>query len=1044
MNKTSQPFLSGALLLLSILCSQHATAQIQKSEVNVALAKWGATATASSEYGRRYQAANVLDGVWESRESDKWNSATETVPHWLKIKLDQPRTIHRVIIRHEGVFGDGEKYNTSDFRIQSGTSVEGPWKDLVPPIVQNRLDVTTHDFPPQKIQFLRILVDRGEPDGNDYARIFEVEAWSQMPKGDPPLIEVDLTKKLDWGYFADGTIHLISSSHNDIAWFDTPAETIARRDHACITPALKKMETDPNVSFCMENVLYLLEYLDRHPEKQDEIARLTASGQFDWGATYNQPYEGLLSGEQLVRELYYGRKLIRKMIPDAAANVYYNPDVPGRTMQMPHILAKSRVPYLLISRQRPGLFNWYSPDGSKVLSWSMGHYGNMIMDGILEGSFDQQAEGVEYDLKNWSPYYQKHQIQPHFAYLHSADYIPPADFDGQIADWDREKQDTDLPKLVYSSPQRFFDAVSKGTPDFEAITGERPGLWLYIHGPTHHHAISAKREAAVLLPAAETFATIEAQLSGSFNNYPVYELRDAWMASIYDDHGWGGANGDVTDEVFRTKLEFARNKGQELLVRSLENITANIVPEQKNALTIAVYNALSWIRTDPVTLECSVPWQEFHLEDASGKEVLCQMRYTNENGRVAVQFIAQDIPSIGYKTFYLKPGKSKLIQTTTKSASNLENKFYKITLKEGGIQSIFDKELQLELLTTDKFLGAEVMTMQSVGNGAGEFAEIQQPDMEGFAQMGQFNPIWMVQPDESGPVSTVFRMRHETDHCTIEESLIIYSDIKRIDIEISLLNWDGTPSREYRMSLPLNIEQAAIAYEVPFGVVEVGKSEMAGSAGGGYGSLDYSQICSETHPREIQDFITASGENFGLTMSSSVAVADWIDPTDSPVDYPIIQPILLASRRSCHGAGNWYLQPGDHHYRFSVFSHAPGWQNGYKLAKQANNPLRAIIQTRVNSHADLPSEMSFFGTPQENILISTVKKGEDDNSIVARMYEMEGKDTEATLSGFIRLSGAEQTNMIEETIRPISFKDHSVSQKIGHHAIETVKLYLHK
>ena len=31
--------------------------------------------------------------------------------------------------------------------------------------------------------------------------------------------------------------------------------------------------------------------------------------------------------------------------------------------------------------------------------------------------------------------------------------------------------------------------------------------------------------------------------------------------------------------------------------------------------------------------------------------------------------------------------------------------------------------------------------------------------------------------------------------------------------------------------------------------------------------------------------------------------------------------MLLASRRSCHGQGNWYLQEGDHRYRFSLTSH---------------------------------------------------------------------------------------------------------------------------
>ena len=57
-----------------------------------------------------------------------------------------------------------------------------------------------------------------------------------------------MTENKNWGYFADGTIHLICSSHNDIAWFDTPAATIAWRDERSITPALERMrknETRP-------------------------------------------------------------------------------------------------------------------------------------------------------------------------------------------------------------------------------------------------------------------------------------------------------------------------------------------------------------------------------------------------------------------------------------------------------------------------------------------------------------------------------------------------------------------------------------------------------------------------------------------------------------------------------------------------------------------------------------------------------------------------------------------------------------------------------
>ena len=53
--------------------------------------------------------------------------------------------------------------------------------------------------------------------------------------------------------------------------------------------------------------------------------------------------------------------------------------------------------------------------------------------------------------------------------------------------------------------------------------GERPDIWLYITGATHHEAFSAKREASVLLPAAEIFSTVDALLSGGIKKYPAAE-----------------------------------------------------------------------------------------------------------------------------------------------------------------------------------------------------------------------------------------------------------------------------------------------------------------------------------------------------------------------------------------------------------------------------------------------------------------------------------------------------------------------------------------
>jgi alpha-mannosidase len=161
------------------------------------------------------------------------------------------------------------------------------------------------------------------------------------------------------------TLHLISSSHQDIAWMNSPEACIEYRDAQCITPALAMMAQNPEYCFVMENMLNLMEYLERHPERRDEIARYTREGRMEWGATFNQPYESLLSGEQLIRETYFGRKWLKKNFPGCDARVYFNPDVPGRALQMQQVLSKAGIPYMVISRYHEGFYRWQSPDAPR-------------------------------------------------------------------------------------------------------------------------------------------------------------------------------------------------------------------------------------------------------------------------------------------------------------------------------------------------------------------------------------------------------------------------------------------------------------------------------------------------------------------------------------------------------------------------------------------------------------------------------------------------------------------------------------------------------
>ncbi len=77
-----------------------------------------------------------------------------------------------------------------------------------------------------------------------------------------------------------------------------------------------------------------------------------------------------------------------------------------------------------------------------------------------------------------------------------------------------------------------------------------------------------------------------------------------------------------------------------------------------------------------------------------------------------------------------------------------------------------------------------------------------------------------------------------------------------------------------------------------------------------------------------------------------------------------------------------------------------------------------------------------------NVLVSTIKKAEDDDSVIVRCYDIEGRDVRAELTFFAPLARAAMANIIEDEVRTLSIEKDApmVSLAFGHQAIETVKL----
>lgn len=862
-----------------------------------------------------------------------------------------------------------------------------------------------------------------------------------------------ILKKASKSSLADGNILLSVTTHQDLGWVDEIEKCVVMRDTQWITPFMDRLEKEPDFEMDIEQTSIIQEFIGRHPEKKQEIIKRLKESRMLIGATYTQTYEEMYFSESLARQFYLGKLWLKNEFDGYNSTTYYNSDVPGRSLQMPQLLAKAGVDNMFISRHGRGVFEWLSPDGSRVTTYTPGHYIDFY--NILAKENDEAIKELAKQALVWSTGYNdvpgEKTVMPavlNFEFIW--DPAPVENLDSFMALWnnlseveneDGERLKVQLPKIRFSTLDKFFKQIRKSTKKFSTITGERPNVWIYIHGPSHHWAMDHSRKADILLPAAEKFETANAMVSGTFSKYPVELFNQAWESKIYPDHGWGGKGGVSTDDIFLNRFADAHEKSKQLLGSSIQSLASNVKVQRDKGIPVMVFNSLSWDRTSPVVCKMKFDPQtarSVKLFSKDGNEIPVQLEkvVTDAKGYLKsseINFIAENVPSVGFDTYYIKLSEEELAKENKSFKKTFENDFFIAELSDGGISRLLDKELNKELIEPSFFKAGEIFTMKSEGNGAGEFGAVQQPTMEGFDKTGNYQTKWDVV--SNGEVLTTFKFRQPIRNAVAEVEVTFYKQIKKVDFDVAVKNWDGTMFREYRMALPLNMTDGSVSYEVPYGVVEVGKDEMHGIAGD-----KYFTPCSELHPRGIENWINASGNGFGVTLSSSVVGMDYVDPTGQDLKGTILQPILFASRKSCHGEGNDYHQTGHHHFVFSITSHEQGWKNGFRFGKESNEPLFSVIALEQFANAILNESESFLRIGNSDVVVTAMKKAENENGVVIRFYNLDGNDSKVKLQLFKEFNQAFKTNLIEEEEAKLKLNKKDLKVDIGKFEIGTIKL----
>jgi alpha-mannosidase len=73
-----------------------------------------------------------------------------------------------------------------------------------------------------------------------------------------------------------------------------------------------------------------------------------------------------------------------------------------------------------------------------------------------------------------------------------------------------------------------------------------------------------------------------------------------------------------------------------------------------------------------------------------------------------------------------------------------------------------------------------------------------------------------------------------------------------------------------------------------------------------------------------------------------------------------------------------------------------------------------VVNPERSVKANLPEQVAFFAIDRANVIVTAIKKADDGEGMVVRLYDSEGKDSEVNLASFFNFQNLQHTNIIEE------------------------------
>lgn len=803
------------------------------------------------------------------------------------------------------------------------------------------------------------------------------------------------------------TWHLTGNSHIDAAWLWPWTETVDVVKRTFGT-ALQLMYEYPQYTYTQSAAAYNEWMADKYPDMNDQIKQRIKEGRWEVvGGMWVEPDVNMPDGESLVRQLLVGKRWYKQNY-GVDVRIGWNPDSFGYTWQLPQIYKKSGVDYFVTQKmtwndtnQLPfKLFWWESPDGSKVLTYFPHDYANNNLSPLRLAHDTAQARERAPGMTEMMDLYGigDHGGGPTRAILdegfHWADQSTPPKVMPKMKFGLAQPYFSEVEKEVAPESQTWdYQSIAKGYTPPTPVEGKiaiptwKSELYFEYHRgvmttqANHKKNMRASEEQML---NAEKWASL-AWLDG--RAYPGSELTEDWKKVLFNQfHDLAAGSGiGVIYKDAQKDYDVVRWSTNEISAHSLQTVDERI-NTAGSGTPVVVYNPLGWERSGEVTV---------HL--ASGKNGLTAngaqvVEVTPEKGSDAadVKLHVLHVPALGYKVVWLSSGRGSKAEASDAQAKDSGNS---ITLENATLRVAVDKQTGCINSLFDKKSSFETLASGACGNEL-QFFHDNPKDYDAW----NIDPgTYDVKPDTIAHADSVelvkaaepyIRITRHYGQSKFVQDLSLSAEGDMVDID-NHIDWHESHIL-LKAAFALAASGPFATYDIPYGTIdrattrnnswEKAQFEVTG--------LRWADLGDGKHGLSILNQTKYGYDGVGNQLRLTLLRSPkWPDPD---------------------------ADMGHQNFRYALYPHAGSWKDAMTVRRgyEYNYPLQGVVAA---AHpGTLSAQHSFASVAPENVVLTAVKKAEDANGIIFRVYEWAGKEGTVEFHVPPGAQSATVTNLMEQ------------------------------